>query len=789
MRTMQSWLVVGTGLMAGLAAASCGGDDLECGPGTTENGGECIGTVGSCGPGTKEVEGVCVPDCPQEQYWNGVECTALPTCAPGTQVSDGTCVPSCANGKSWNGTACVGEPTCGDGTQYDPDAGACLPTAASCGAGTHFENGKCVPDATQCGAGTHEEDGGCVKDPVPPPDVPESSDPQGEAAFDLPASGATTVLGGRVDTPADLDGDGMADPDFDTFTFEAKAGTWLRLGALSKGAAHPALAVVSEASDSQGYPLFSRYLVDPVHADCEREIYLPRDGKYAVIVSDYDHVVGSVFGWNVLPVGGDDFLYRIEVENLGVPSPKAITSPTAADSGDVADGKLHFFSLQGLAKHDARVVTNVGVPTGHAYNDVFGAVMVFAPDGSLVRERISGSTDQDAVARFAATTAGAHLVVFDHLMTIGDRLDFAMNVAPLSSTNCGTGNCSSGTLPQGEDRLLYWELAPGDLFAAGLSLPSDATTTVDLLLLDEGLTQVADDSSASKYGNAKALRYAEKTERVYLRIAEHSGNAVPSYSIDARVKTTPLLTPGQAASGLAVVQMPAGTYENAGYAHLAASANRLLVSTDLAVSGPNWTAPQEEYLSTSFGLLGPALDTTSSSFPNSAVAPLMAWVPTSGHCLHRVRDANKADIGQETWGTTLHEIDPVDLGTPKQAQPSKVTQKSLDLATGLSVFRFSGAPGPKATVTVTPKAGNALRPEVWVATQGAESYSGGKYTWNADPSSWRLGIIAKATAANAGTPVSVQATPVQGLHVVMVRDAAGTATAADLFDLEVALEN
>ncbi|MFW5740728.1 MAG: hypothetical protein ACOC1F_10235 [Myxococcota bacterium] len=363
-----------------LALVHCGGDDLACGPGSKLVGDRCVAEVLDCGAGTKLVDGRCEPLCDPGQAWNGSECVDDTACAPGTERIDGGCVPACPDGEFWDGNACAVLPSCGDGTTFDEDAGACVPNDSLCAEGTHFDGGVCVPDTESCGPGTHLDGGTCVPDQLPDPDVPESADPTGEASFDLPDAGNSITLGGTVDTPEDRDGDGYVDPDYDYFTFSATAGTWLRIQATSEGAAHPAFVIVSDASDAGGAPLYVRYALNPGAIDVQREVYLPFDGDYRLIVSDYSHVSAELFGWLGLPVGGDDFTYHVGVDNLGEPSPSTVSAVPASESGSTADGALSFVELSGLQQHDVRVIHNLGMPSGKMHSDVFAALLLFGPD-------------------------------------------------------------------------------------------------------------------------------------------------------------------------------------------------------------------------------------------------------------------------------------------------------------------------------------------------------------------------------------------------------------------------
>jgi hypothetical protein len=108
--------------------------------------------------------------------------------------------------------------------------------------------------------------------------------------------------------------------------------------------------------------------------------------------------------------------------------------------------------------------------------------------------------------------------------------------------------------------------------------------------------------------------YAAKSETVYLVVAEHKGAAVASCTLDDPVNVATALTAGTHQTGLAVTQMPTGTYDPAGYAHFVGVASKVAVSTGLTVSGPDWTTPVEECLSPGLELLGPALDVTATSF-------------------------------------------------------------------------------------------------------------------------------------------------------------------------------
>ncbi|MEO0592675.1 MAG: DUF4397 domain-containing protein [Myxococcota bacterium] len=100
-------------------STGCGGND--CGTGTTETDGECLGTL---------------------------------QCGEGTQVANGACVPSNPDGL-----------TCGGNTQLSEDGTECVLSEGACAAPATLDTatGQCVaPGDLQCGSGTVERDGFCI---------------------------------------------------------------------------------------------------------------------------------------------------------------------------------------------------------------------------------------------------------------------------------------------------------------------------------------------------------------------------------------------------------------------------------------------------------------------------------------------------------------------------------------------------------------------------------------------------------------------------------------------------
>ena len=774
-------------LSLSLAAVHCGGDDLECGPGATKYGDRCVAEISDCAEGTQLVDGQCEPLCADNESWNGTKCVADTVCSPGTVLVDGECVPACEDGSYWDGESCATLPTCADGTTFDEDAGACVPNDSVCGEGTHFDGGVCVPDTESCGPGTHLDGGTCVPDTLPAPDVVESTEPGGVADVDLPSGGDSISLGGTVDTPQDGDGDGFADPDYDRFSFSAEAGTWLRIHATSEGAAHPAFVVVSDATDADGAPLFIRYAVNPGGVDSQREVYLPFAGDYRLILSDYAHITADLFGWLGLPVGGDDFTYYATVENLGTPTPSPASSVPASGAGDLSGGALAFVELTGLAQHDVRLVRQLGMPEGKMNSDVFGAIMLFGPNGALLRQNLALATDADATILFAATAAGDHLVVVDHLLTIGTNVDYEWKAEHVAAMDCSSSDCSSGAIAEDMNQLLSWDLSAGTVFAAGAYVPDTATSTLRVQMMDEGLSPIGDSVSASKYGPAKLRRFIESDQRLYLLLYGSSGDEVPEYSLDARTPLADLLTPGSTHTGLPVHSMPADTYPNAGIGRFVMDAGQVLIATGFATGSAGWTDPVETFVSTTFDVISPALDVTDPSFPNSELTPLLAFAPSAGHGLYQATDGSGADIAGATYDVAFHALMPVALGTPAQGSPVGETSQALDAAAATAVFGFDGTQGQQVTVTVTPQ-GAELQPDLWIATPGYREYAAGAHSWISDASGTALGVLARGGATAPGEPISVPLTlPYSESHLVLVRHA-GSGAPVDTFDIEVASE-
>ena len=666
MRVATSLRSIGLALLA-LGPAACDGgadpQDMLCGAGTVEQDGRCVAEVTGCGEGTVAQGGECVPACPAGQYWTPTGCLEAPACSAGTvfDPAAGGCVPACGPAEQWLDGACA--PLCAAGTQLDPVRGECVPTPAVCEAGTHWEGGQCVADLA-CGPGTHPAGGLCVPDRLPEPDVWEAADPAQAAAVALPAAGAGVRLGGEVGTPEDWNGDGYPEADWDVFAFDAPAGAWLRLSGTSEGAAVPAFFLLSEALDEDGYAQYARYALNPVGLETSREVYLPRAGRYLLHVSDTHNMLVDVFGYGFLPVGGEGFSYQVLLENLGAPQPEVAALPLAA-AGQLAGGALGFYTLPGLASRDVLSVRSRAEGLAGGQDDLLQALLLFGPQGALVREAIGGWST-DAAATGVIVEPGDHLLVQDFLVAVGPDLAFDLAALLEPVEDCTGAACAPAPLGAGEHRLWSYDLAAGDFFLYSASLGA-GTENLRVRLLDAGFETLSDASAGPTWERWGHLVAAEDTW-VYLWIEGWTGAAVPDWSLGTARFPLPVLPAGGALDGVAVEPMPGQAFSDSGLVRFEGLAGQVAVVGAFTPHDPGgaWTQPALELLDGDLTVLGPALDTA-----DPALAPLwpaLAWLRADGLHLQRAFDRDPAaDLAGASYDLELGLLDPVALGARPRA--------------------------------------------------------------------------------------------------------------------------
>lgn len=734
---------------------ACGGDGTECGPGTTDQDGTCVPDIIECGDGTVLQDDQCVPICGTNEYWDGNQCVSTPECAAGTTFNPvtGECEP-CPSGQYWDGTACEVVPECDTGTTFNPQTGMCEPDEDACGPGTVFVNGQCVPEE------------------LPDPDVVESSDPVGEVSFDLPAEGESVSLGGVVDMPEDVNGDGYPDGDWDAFTVVAPAGTYLRIRATSEGATLPAFTILSTEEDGDGYPLYARYTFNPNGLDSEREFYFPRADTYTIYVTDYNQMVGTP-----VPVGGDDFTYYVTVENLGSPAITDIDTMPLADTGKFTDGVLFFYNLKNLQTADVITLKSIGEPLPDTANDVRAVLMLFYPSGSIA-EVLADNTVADAEIRFSVPENGDYLVVQDFYYIEGPLDDFEISGVNENVEDCTAVGCAGGALAEGEHRVLKWDLLTGDFFLFNATVPSDATENLRVIVYDSGMNVLSEASAGSTWNRWDDLFVTQDT-LIYLWLEGWTGGAVPSYTFEDVHEATLELVEGVAAAGQGVFDMPLDTIEDAGIEHFVGTGGQMAVFMDLTTHGAGWTSPLEEAYSDELAYLGPAFDIAGVDLP--VLDPSFAYLPADGYYLHMVSDPG-SDITAGTYDTTVYFQDLNDLGAPAAGTPVGDTAQSLDADTGLAFYAYTAVRGENARVTVTPNGSN-LQPEVWVLEFGYHYNT----SWYDSTTMFELGRQAAAIAMSAGGTVTTEyISEYDGLMVVAVQDASGSG-GGDTFDIEVAI--
>jgi hypothetical protein len=785
---MKKCLMLSLAAVLALAVGACGG-----GNGT------------ECGAGTVEQDGTCVPTCDDGEYWDGTECAAVPACAdgttfnattgecepdiddcaPGTTLVNGQCVPECGDEEYWDGTECVAIPDCGQGTTFNEATGQCEPDITDCAPGTHLENGECVPDVV-CGADTHPcnpevdencEEGECVPNHLPDPQVTED-----DVVFSVPADeGETVSLGGVINAPVDEDDDGVADGDWDQFQFQATAGTYLDIWATSEGATLPAFALMG--FDENDEVIYQRIGINTTGLVSEREVYLPYDAVYVLMVTDYNHMVASLFEQGTLPVGGPDFTYFVEVTNLGVPVPTDVESLPALEEGDLDDGGLAFYNVVGLTAGQLYNFTSYGQPLPDSPADLYPHLMLFNPDGVLVKET-APAPGESMSFWLSPAIGGDFLLVQDFDLAVGPNRDFAFEVFTEAMVDCGTEDCSAGDLEEGESETLTWELLSGDMFVAGVYLPEGATEAVDVTLLNSEADILMQDQATGD-GNGAVFYYAENDTTVMVHLAGAEGAAVAEYSTDPLVIVTPLLEDGQSYTDLAVNELPAGTLPNSGIDHFVGTAGQMVFFTGFTTHNPNrdWVEPLEQIYTPNIEFMGPAYDVRSGI---AELQPIFGYLPWDGHFLHLVWDSgDAADIVGASYDTAIDFVDSVDMGMPTEDSPANTSGQSLDADVGFAVYTFTATASTTTEIIVTPDDGTTIQPEVWVMNFG-EVFCFFSCDWYPDPELYNLGATSGATAEAEGEPAdTIYVSPYDGLSVIMVSDAGGNAGAGDTFSVDI----
>jgi len=728
-------LVMAIALGAGSLFAACG-EDISCAEGTVKEGGKCV------------------PACASNEYFDGEQC-----------------MPVCEEGKYWDGTSCLDIPECDEGTTFNATTN------------------RCEPDITACAPGTHIENGECVADYLPDPDYPESDTEI--PTIDLAAEGESITIGGIVDTPVDLDDDGMEDADWDEFFFETtEAGVYLDLHATSEGATLPAFVIYGITPETcNGAPqdwtfFYERYALNPNGVDCHREVYLPMAGCYLIMVTDYNNLVDAVFGQGLVPMGGDEFDYFMTITTLASPVPSTLTSLPAYEQGSFEDGQLAFYALSGLAAGSVVNGISVGAPVEEVMSHAYPVLLVFGPDGHLMSESMAYDNMSDAEFLFETAGGEEYVVVQDFLMTIGPNSDFVLKVATPELTDCNVEDCTSGDLPEDGSEMMRFELGQNELFFHS-ALAGDEINELVVRIYDPMGNILSEQSSYYDFWYGVVFPTAYLTHQadnpvVIIKISEAMGAAV-SYTQDIQFISESLLAEGDN-TGMTVTDFPEYTYWDAGIDQFEAPvAGELVVFTGYQFSQPP-ASPIPLIME---------LDQTTLNAYNLAGEPTdppFAMVPYTGRYLHWLFDYDPdgtAGFANATYDLTMSFLGIDDsVGQPADGVPVTATSSALDADLAMTAFKFTGVVDQSYAVVATPPAGSALDSEVAVyyfASVDAEGY----LTANADGT---IPVQLKvATSAASGDPVDTTffTTPYTGDLLVIIRDTSGTAAGTETYDLSI----
>ncbi|MBV8756253.1 MAG: hypothetical protein JO257_03190, partial [Deltaproteobacteria bacterium] len=645
-----------------LALASCGDNSKLCGSGTRDKDGVCIGG-GECGPGTK------------------------------LDMTTNQCVPD-------------GSMICTDGTVFDPMTNSCKIDPNACQGGTVLVGGQCV-DPT--GGLTVDLEEGMTEPNGLGLFGETSSNPAG--VIQLKPVGQHFVIHGHIMPFEDNNGDGLNDPDIDSYVVTVTQPTLLNITADGVHGLAAGYVTVDNVASTDPMSPWVRFGINLTGDTSQRQVFLPTAGTYILGVSD----TRSLFLQGGA-AGGPDAEYYVTVDVLDLPAPTMLTSNTISDK--IGSDVIFYTAAMGTGINDVLL----DMP------QVQANASVLTLSGSALKGFADEGTDLFGNPTPAEMLAGGFTASDTPVIVVDDTYNYAIAPADytltITTSNAQPLSTTGGTVSEPEQT----NTQPASLsdvpklnqFYFDTDAP-DQTIGIKLVwnhpvegsLLDGNLNSIATftgyASGGATWTTYTGLLRIKNPGRYYFFVYDPTGTA--GTTTLSATSTLTKLTPAPITEGTPTGNVALGTFGSVPLTYAAGTTdpwqlfNAAGVNTGGEIVG--WYDPAAAYgrldtLTASTGNVGgepTPIFTHQYTAAGGAIGRILLDDPTQTYFVkvNGVTPAANATVNLSFAKRTI-----IDLGTIAAASSQTATNNPLGGTTTTGYVLFRSTPGDPATITVHP---------------------------------------------------------------------------------------
>lgn len=592
-----------------------------------------------------------------------------------------------------DGEATSGNAFCGEGTLWSAEIKRCLPDESACAGGTRFDaaSNACVPDETLCGEDTVLLHGTCVLvDDTITGDVTEGVEPNDRtfggtpAELALPAENKSITFTGCI-TPADFDGDGTEDDDYDEFLVTVDAPTLVRVAVDGVHGLNAAFLVRAD-DEALSNDAWQRIGIDPSSDMAERDVFLPKAGTFSLRVGDFRSLV---FG----PSGNERTCYAGSLKRLPLPAASTVAL------GDVTMAPFGAPGFYSLTTSKGQIPSPLVAADPDAAKQVIPALVVLKGNtyvASIPSESFGGFAAMDV---WGAGAGDVYTFVADYEFEaeVGTAGDYYMAIDAIPSAPLPADGSPSFTYDESLPfKAYYFDGTEGDVGA----FVFDGNSAVTMSVYDATGTRIARKLSSAQ-GDGELWFQIPSTGIYYLLVSPTGLDDGQTFTMDETwTAVTPTVPTLGVPTNVSLASVSRGVFllnvASADWASFAVS----------SLSGLS-TVKLRAYPFGATGSLDADLAATRTATLNASSSIGHVLLGLDESLLVTVEN-NAAHTAGESFEFTVSERDHNDLGTRSPANPLPATSYAFG-GDGSAYFLVRAAEGAAVTLDASPLGGEDLR--------------------------------------------------------------------------------